>query len=196
MNHFAQPPRSRLATFVFWVPFGLRLHAGAVPTSPAEQQAEQLQRIVDAINSALQGLVLVLGQAVVVTAHVVIVVALPMATLWLLVKFGVPRIPQSSQQTRLVAVRIVPPADAAYEPARWIAVYKMLYAIARPWWRRTIMGQPWLAFELEAFDGQLIASCAFPRDLQTLVTSALRLAVHHGSRRGPSHVPGPPPAVA
>jgi hypothetical protein len=176
MNHFAQPPRSRLATFAFWVPFGLRLHAGAASTSPGEPQAEQLQRIVDAINSALQGLVFVLGHAAVVGAHTLVVAALPMALLWLLLKFGVPRVHQAILQTHLVSVRIVPPAEGVYEQARWVAAFRMLYAIALPWWTRAIIGQPWITFELEARKGELTARCTFIRELGAVVVGALRQA--------------------
>src|SRR5260370_6879371 len=53
----------------------------------------------------------------------------------------------------------------------------MLYAIALPWWKRAFVGQPWLTFELEAVEGQLTTRCTFPKDLQTLVISALRSAL-------------------
>ncbi|MGH7761372.1 MAG: hypothetical protein ACREOY_08155 [Candidatus Dormibacteraceae bacterium] len=125
-----------------------RLAVASPTPQPGEQEAEQLQRIVYAINSALSGLVFVVAHAAVVTVHVAVVAALPIALLWLVLKFGVPHIPQSSRHSRLAAVRIIPPAEGLYEPARWIAVYRMLYAIALPWWKRAIVGQPWVTFEL------------------------------------------------
>src|SRR5260370_17287530 len=53
----------------------------------------------------------------------------------------------------------------------------MLYAIALPWWKRAFVGQPWLTFEMEAMEGQLTTRCTFPKDLQTLVISALHSAL-------------------
>jgi len=149
---------------------------GPMP-QPGEQQAEQLQRLVDAINSALNGLVFVVAHAAVVAAHVAMVAVPSIALLWVLVKVGGPRLNQSFRQTRLVAARIIPPAEGVYEPARWVSAYRMLYAIALPWWKRAFVGQPWLTFELEAVDGQLTTRCTFPKDLQTLVISALHSAL-------------------
>jgi len=175
MNGFSRIPQvvSVTASHLFapWL-----AGAGATP-QPGEQQAEQLQRLVDAINSALQGLVAVLAHGAVVAAHVVAVAAMPMALLWLGIKVGGPRVHQAMHQTRLVTVRIVPPAEGVYEPKRWVAVFRMLYAIALPWWRRAIIGQPWLTFELEAVEGQLTARCTCLKDLETLVTRALLRAL-------------------
>jgi len=154
-----------------------RLKVGGPTPQPGEQQAEQLQRLVDAINSALDGLVFVVAHAAVVAAHVVVVAAPAIALMWMLVKVGGPRLHQSFRQTRLVAVRIIPPDEGVYEPARWVGAYRMLFAIALPWWRRAFVGQPWLTFELEAVEGQLTTRCTFPKDLQTLVISALRSAL-------------------
>src|SRR5260370_974464 len=39
---------------------------------------------------------------------------------WMRVKAGGPRLHQSSRQPRLVAVRIIPPDEGVYEPARWV----------------------------------------------------------------------------
>ena len=158
--------------------FALQLLASPGPSpGPGEQQAEQLQRLVDAINSALAGIVFILGHAAVVAAHVAVVAAVPIALMWLLVKAGRPSLHIRLRQPRLVSVRIFPPEEGVYEPARWIAIYKMLYAIARPWWRSAFSGQPWLTFELEAVEGQLTACCTFPREFQTLVTRAIRSAI-------------------
>jgi hypothetical protein len=154
-----------------------RLKVGGPTPQPGEQQAEQLQRVVDAITSALEGLRFVLAHAAVVAAHVVVFAVPAVALLWLLVKVGGPWFHQSLRQTRLGAVRIIPPAEGVYEPARWVAAYRMLYAIALPWWRSAFVGQPWLTLELEAMEGQLTARCTFPKGLQTLVISALHGAL-------------------
>src|SRR5712692_8390242 len=153
------------------------LKVGGPTPQPGEQQAEQLQRLVDAINSALDGLVFVVAHAAVVAAHVVVVAAPAMALLWVLAKVGARPVHRSFRQTRLVAVRIIPPAEGVYEPARWVGAFRMLYAIALPWWKRAIVGQPWLTFELEAMEGQLTARCTFTKDLQALVISALHSAL-------------------
>lgn len=175
MNRFDRLLRNLMATLsLAAVP---RLPASSPSPEPGEQQAEQLQQIVDAINAGLQGLVFVLGHAVVVATHVVVVAAAPVALLWLGIKVGGPRIHQARHQTRLTSLQIVPPAESIYEPKRWVAAFKMLYAIARPWWKRAIMGQPWLIFELEACDGQLTARCTCLKDLERLVTGTLRRAL-------------------
>ena len=154
-----------------------RLKVGGPTPQPGAQQAEQLQRLVDAINSALDGLVFVVAHAAVVAAHVVVIAAPAMALLWVLAKVGAQPVHRSFRQTRLVAVRIIPPAEGVYEPARWVGAFRMLYAIALPWWKRAIVGQPWLTFELEAMEGQLTARCTFTKDLQALVISALHSAL-------------------
>src|SRR5260370_2876441 len=154
-----------------------RLKVGGPTPQPGEQQAEQLQRLVDATNGALDGLVFVVAPAAVVAAHVVVVAAPAIALMWMLVKVGGPRLHQSFRQTRLVAVRIIPPDEDVYEPARWVGAYRLLFAIALPWWRRAFVGQPWLTFELEAVEGQLTTRCTFPKDLQTVVMSALHSAL-------------------
>ena len=175
MNRFDRLLRNLMATLsLAAVP---RFAASSPSPEPGEQQAEQLQRIVDAINAGLQGLVFVLGHAVVVATHVVVVAAAPVALLWLGIKVGGPRFHQARHQTRLTSLQIVPPVESIYEPKRWVAVFKMLYAIARPWWKRAIMGQPWLIFELEACDGQLTARCTCLKDLERLVTGTLRRAL-------------------
>ena len=149
---------------------------GGVTPQPGEQQAEQLLRIVDAINTGLQGLVFILGNAAAVAVHAVLVAALATTLLWLAIRIGGPRLHQSMLQTRLASVQIIPPAEGVYEPARWVAAFRMLYAIALPWWKRAIIGQPWITFELEARRGELVARCTFLKDLEALVTSALRKA--------------------
>src|SRR6266516_2417493 len=98
-----------------------RLKVGGPTPQPGAQQAEQLQRLVDAINRALDGLVFVVAHAAVVAAHVVVVAAPAMALLWVLVKVGGPRLHLSFRQGRLVAARIIPPAEGVYEPARWVS---------------------------------------------------------------------------
>ena len=174
MNGASRIPRVIWATasllFAAWLAGG-----GATP-QPGEQQAVQVQRIVDAINSGLQGLMLILGTATASAVHAVVVAALPMALLWLAMRVGGPRIHQAMQQTRLATVQIIPPAEGVYEPARWVAAFRMLYAIALPWWKRAIIGQPWITLELEARKGELSARCTFLKDLEPLVTSVLREA--------------------
>ncbi len=95
------------------------LMTGGATPQPGEQQAEQLQRLVNAIASALDGLRFVLAHAGVVAAHVLVVAVPAVALLWVVVKVGGPRVHLSFRQTRLGAVRIIPPAEGVYEPARW-----------------------------------------------------------------------------
>src|SRR6266571_8943337 len=65
-----------------------RLTVGGPSPQPGAQQAEQLRRRVDAINSALDGLVFVVAHAAVVAAHVVVVAAPAMTLVWVLAKVG------------------------------------------------------------------------------------------------------------
>ena len=177
MNNFERSLRNLLASFPFGALFAPRLGAGGVSKPPGEQQAEQLQRLVNAIQAVLDGVVFVVTHAAGVAAHVAALAALPLAILWLVIKAAGPLVHRKLWETRLAGVRIVPPAESLYEPARWVAVHRMLYSIALNRWRRAIVGQPWLAFELEARNGQLTASCWFPKDFQTVVVAALRSAL-------------------
>src|SRR5258708_8254790 len=108
------------------------MKGGGHTTQPGVQQAGQIQRLVDGINSALDGLVFVVAHAAVGAAHVVVVAAPAIALMWMLVKVGGPRLHQSFRQTRLVAVRIIPPDTATYDPPRYLPASRMPLPIPPP----------------------------------------------------------------
>ena len=35
-----------------------------------------------------------------------------------------------------------PPATESLEPEAWVVFFRSLYGIARPWWKRWLVGQP------------------------------------------------------
>src|SRR5579859_5003267 len=113
-----------------------RLGAGGASQQQVDQRVDQLMRLISAIHAALDGLVIVLGHVVVILVHVVVAAAVPIAIVWLLVKTAVPVLHRQIGRSRLASVRIVPPMEGAYNSASWVAFFKMLHAIAAPWWKR------------------------------------------------------------
>ena len=72
---------------------------------------------------------------------------------------------------------LLPPEGAAADLGRWVLFFQSLYAIARPWWKRWLMGQPHLSFEFWSEAGSVRASCWLPSNLKVLVTTLLRSAL-------------------
>jgi len=155
----------------------LRLGAGGAPQQQVDQRVDQLMRLISAIHAALDGLVILLAHVVVVVAHVVVATAVPIAIVWLLFKTAVPLLHRQMGRSRLASVHIVPPMEGAYNSASWVAFFKMLHAIATPWWKRALFGQAWLVFEVEAREGHVIARCWFPTQAGSLVAAAIRSAL-------------------
>src|SRR6202521_1249849 len=63
MNNFERSLRNLLASFPFGALFAPRLGAGGVSRPPGEQQAEQLHRLVNASQAALDGVVFAVNHA-------------------------------------------------------------------------------------------------------------------------------------
>src|SRR5487761_370973 len=177
MKTFAQTRWNLLAAVTF-LAFALPpLDAGGNSQQSVDQRVDQLTRLISAIHAALDGVVFVLGHAVVVAAHLAVVGCVATAVVWLLVKTAVPLIHRRMGQSRLASVRIVPPIEGAYNTASWVTFFQMLHAIAAPSWKRALFGQAWLVFELEAREGHVIARCWFPTQARSLVAAAIRSAL-------------------
>jgi len=58
-----------------------------------------------------------------------------------------------------------------------VLFFGSLYAIAHPWWKRWLLGQPWVVFELWSEDQNLGARCWAPARLERLVTVLVRSAL-------------------
>jgi hypothetical protein len=177
MKTFAQTRWNLLAAVTFLAFAPTRLDAGGNSQQSVDQRVDQLTRLISAIHAALDGVVFVLGHAVVVAAHIVVVACVATAVVWLLVKTAVPLTHRRMGQSRLASVRIVPPIEGAYNTASWVTFFQMLHAIAAPWWKRALFGQAWLVFELEAHEGHIIARCWFPTGTEKLVAAAIRSAL-------------------
>src|SRR5450759_1003060 len=177
MKTFAQTRWNLLAAVTSLAFAPPRLDAGGNSQQSVDQRVDQLTRLISAIHAALDGVVFVLGHAVVVAAHLVVVACVATAVVWLLVKTAVPLIHRQMGQSRLASVRIVPPVEGAYNSASAVSCFQMLHPIAAPWWKRALFGQAWLVFELEAHEGQLIARCWFQTGSEKLVAAAIRSAL-------------------
>ena len=82
-----------------------------------------------------------------------------------------------SRPVRSTLVEVLPPDGAELDLQAWVRLFRGLYGMARPWWKRWLSGQPWMAFELEATDGVITPRCWFPEELEPLVSSQLRTAL-------------------
>lgn len=70
-----------------------------------------------------------------------------------------------------VLLDLIPPEAAQADLERWTLFFQGLFAIAHPWWKRSIVGQRWGTFELRCDNGHLTASCWVPRGLEHLVSA-------------------------
>ncbi len=159
----------------------LALGLGSASPSPVttdsaalgQQQLVYFQQLGTSFTLAVQ-------RAVMFTIHALLVLAivvLAAAMVWLVVQIAGPRLQRRlrSQPTR--CVRILPPAGAHFQPESWLACYRALYAIARPWWKSWLVGQPALVFEYRASAGRVSSWCYFPTDAGRTVGNALSAAV-------------------
>ncbi len=66
---------------------------------------------------------------------------------------------------------IVPPRESTWDPAAWVAFFRILFGMSAPWWKRLVVGQPWVALEFWAASGRVAARCWFPERLEALMRS-------------------------
>jgi hypothetical protein len=76
-----------------------------------------------------------------------------------------------------VLLDLIPPEGSASDLRAWVLFFGSLYAIAHPRWKRWLLGQPWVVFELWSEDGNLGARCWAPARLERLVTVLVRSAL-------------------
>jgi hypothetical protein len=138
-----------------------------------QQQLEYFQQLGTSITLAAQRAVLFTIHALVILA----VLVLAAAVMWLALQLVAPRLQRQLRQQSLHCLRVLPPADARFQPEAWLACYRTLYAIATPWWKSWFVGQPAVVFEYRANADRLSAWCWFPSDLAGTVSNALSAAV-------------------
>ena len=72
---------------------------------------------------------------------------------------------------------ITPPGESAWDPAAWMILYRTLFGISSPWWKRLLLGQPWIALEFWSAAGRVAARCWFPARLETVLLTHIRMAL-------------------
>jgi hypothetical protein len=138
-----------------------------------QQQLEYFQQLGTSFTLAVQRAVALMVHALLILA----VVALVAALAWLVLQIAVPRLQRRLRRQPLRCLRVLPPADASFQPESWLACYRALYAIARPWWKTWLVGQPAIVFEYRACAGRLSTWCWFPSDATHTVSNALAAAM-------------------
>jgi hypothetical protein len=84
---------------------------------------------------------------------------------------------RSAADGRGVLLELLPPDGVAVSLQSWHDFFQALYAIARPRWKRWLIGQPWLTFEFWAEDGIVRVRCWMPERVERLVRTQLLPAV-------------------
>lgn len=78
-----------------------------------------------------------------------------------------------TRQQAGLTYEIVPSAEAEWEAAAWVSFFRMLFGMSSPWWKRLVIGQPWITLEFWSHGGRVAARCWCPQRLATLVRTAL-----------------------
>ena len=76
-----------------------------------------------------------------------------------------------------VLLDLLPPEGATADVRAWVLFFQSLYAIAHPWWKRWLLGQPHIVLELWSEAGDLGARCWAPARLERMVSVLLRSAL-------------------
>jgi hypothetical protein len=87
-----------------------------------------------------------------------------------------------------VLLDVLPPEGATADIRSWTLLFRSLYAISHPWWKRLLFGQPWIILELWSKEGDLGARCWAPARLERMVAVLLRSATP-GAQLQPSTAP-------
>jgi len=143
------------------------------PPTLGEQQLAYFEELGTSIKLAVQ-------HAVVFTLHALLVaaeLALAVGIVALVVRLGTPRLRRAMYRRPIAGIRILPPTDSAFQSEAWVACFRALYAIARPWWKSWLIGQPSVVFEYRASAGRVSTHCWFPADVARSVSNALAVAV-------------------
>ncbi len=165
---------------------------GELLNRPQSDLLRDLDRVVqlgNAITSALLHLVeIAVHEVVLLSGLVIAAAALAGSIIWLAAKLGLPRRRRQIFPIRPVSLRVRPPIEGRYEPEAWMSFFRALYVIAAPWWKRWLIGQPWITFEFRAEAGRVACHCWCPEDLAGLASASLRNALP-----GVDLVPDPEP---
>jgi hypothetical protein len=142
-------------------------------TTLGQEQLASFEQLGTSIKLAIQ-------HALIVTLHVLLIaaeLALAASIVVLAVHLAKPRLRHVISRRPLAGLVVVPPADARFQSEAWVACFRALYSIARPWWKSWLVGQPWVVFEFRAQVGRVSAACWFPADLMHTISNAFAVAV-------------------
>jgi len=145
--------------------------------SQGEQQLERFQQLGSSINLAIQHALIFSIHALTLFAELAVAAAIVGSAAWLGFRLATPRLQRRLRRQPIKGLRILAPIDSRLQPEAWVACFRTLYAIAAPWWKRWLLGQPSITFEYRAQAGRVRAGCWFPGDLETTVSSALSAAM-------------------
>jgi hypothetical protein len=118
------------------------------------------------------------------TRHLVVVAVLAELTL-VIATVGLAVLRHRERRRPNVLFDILPSEGASADLRAWTLLYRSLYAISYPLWKRLLYGQPWIVFELWSRDGDLGARCWAPGRLERVIGVLLRSALP-GVRLQPS----------
>ena len=99
----------------------------------------------------------------------------PLAGLDLLGLYGLRRL--RTREAAGTLLELLPPAASALDMTEWINLYRGLFGMAAPWWRRALVGQPWLSLEFWGEGGQVRPRCWVPNRLLPLARLHLATAL-------------------
>jgi hypothetical protein len=142
-------------------------------TTLGEQQFAYFEGLGTSIKLAVQHAVVFALHALLVAAEL----ALAVGVVVLVMRLGTPWLRRAMNRRPIKGIRILPPTDSAFQSEAWVACFRALYAIARPWWKSWLVGQPSVVFEYRASAGRVSAQCWFPADVAHSVSNALAVAV-------------------
>jgi Type IV secretion-system coupling protein DNA-binding domain len=142
-------------------------------TTLGEQQLAYFEGLGASIKLAVQHAVVFALHALLVAAEL----ALAVGIIVLAVRLGRPWLRHAMNRRPMAGIRILPPTDSAFQSEAWVACFRALYAIARPWWKSWLVGQPSVVFEYRTSAGRASVHCWFPADVAHSVSNALAVAV-------------------
>ena len=142
-------------------------------TTLGEQQLAYFEQLGTSIKLAVEHAVLFALHALLVAAELAVAAGIVV----LAVRLSTPRLQRVMNRRPIAAIRILPPTDVSFQPEAWVACFRALYAIARPWWKSCLVGQPSVVFEYRASASRVSTSCWFPADLAHTVSNALAVAM-------------------
>src|SRR6266581_7070663 len=119
-------------------------------TTLGEQQLAYFEELGTSIKLAVEHAVVFALHALLVAAEL----AVGAGILVLAVRLTTPQLRRAMNRRPIAGLRILSPADASFQPEAWVACFRALYAIARPWWKSWLVGQPPVVFEFCAHAGR------------------------------------------